>query len=207
MPRFAFSDVSKHTWLICTCLAVLISCDRIPKPDFSFLPRENVEAGDTLWFTNQTRGNYAFEWNFGDGSVSYESDPKHVYQIPGIYDATLSASEGSDIGFVSYSIFVNDPTVLGFIVSDSTGSQKLSDAEVWVYTNGTARDNLTAPLFKGSTDSEGIIDFYNLEPRVYHIWVVKQGEDGYWAYKGFTTSLKQNRVNRFTVPCIWFADP
>jgi hypothetical protein len=102
---------------------------------------------------------------------------------------------------------VNDPTVLGFIISDSTGTRMLKDAAVWVYTSADERDRLASPLYTGLSNPEGIVDFHNLEPIVYHIWIYKEEASGYWAYKGFTSPLKQNRVNRFTVPCIWFDQP
>lgn len=195
--------VPKHLCMILAGIGSVLSCERIPDPDFSFLPRENVEAGDTIWFTNLSKGVYEYEWDFGDGSFTNVEDPKHVYELPGIYEAKLTAINESGEGFVMHSIFVNDPTVLGFIVSDSTGTQMLKDAEVWVYTNANDRDRLTVPIYSGLSNSEGIVDFKNVEPRVYHIWVIKEEPSGYWAYKGFTSSLKQNRVNRFTVPCNW----
>jgi len=204
MRRFSLSDSPKYLLLILASVSSIFSCERLPKPDFSFLPRENVEAGDTIWFTNLSKGNYDFEWDFGDGRSSNVEAPKHVYKVPGIYDVSLTASNDSGEGVVSYSIFVHDPTVLGFIVSDSTGTRMLKDAEVWVYISSTERDKLSAPIYSGISNSEGIMDFHNMEPMVYHIWVIKEEAQGYWAYKGFTSTLKRNRVNRFTVRCIWF---
>jgi len=193
-----------HLLLIALSIGSILACERIPKPDFSFLPRENMEAGDTIWFTNLSRDNYDFEWDFGDGSTSYVFEPKHVYEIPGIYDATLTATNETDEGSVSYSIFVNDPTVLGFVVNDSTGTIPLKDAEIWIYDNGADRDKLIEPIYWGLTNNKGIAYFQNVEPRVYHIWVIREESNGYWAYKGFTSSLRQNKVNLFTVPCTWF---
>jgi len=187
-------------------MGAVYSCERIPNPDFSFLPRENVEAGDTIWFTNLSKEGYEFEWDFGDGSFTQEPDPKHVYELPGIYEARLTASNETGEGVISYSIFVNDPTVLGFIIYDSTGTVALEDAVIWIYTNSVERDMLTTPVFSGTTNGQGIADFPNVEPMVYHIWVVREEASGRWAYKGFTSSLFQNRVNRFTVPCIWLED-
>ncbi len=31
-----------------------------------------------------------FEWNFGDGSISHEPEPVHVYEKPGVYDVCLT---------------------------------------------------------------------------------------------------------------------
>jgi hypothetical protein len=207
MGRFSLSDSLKYVLWILAAKSLVLACERVPNPDFSFLPRENVEAGDTIWFTNLSRGNYKFEWDFGDGTFSYLEEPKHVYEMPGIYDAALTASNESGEGRVSYPIFVNDPTVLGFIISDSTGTRMLKDAAVWVYISSDERDMLTEPLYSGLSNSEGIVDFRNVEPMVYHIWIHKEESSGYWAYKGITSTLKRNRVNRFTVSCIWFDNP
>lgn len=204
MKRFSLSAIPYPLLLMLAAISLILSCERIPDPDFSFLPRENVEAGDTIWFTNLSKASYEFEWDFGDGVTSIVENPKHVYEVPGIYEARLTAANESDEGVISYSIFVNDPTVLGFIISDSTGAHMLEDAEVWVYTSAAERDKLSAPIYLGSSDNQGIVYFHNVEPRMYHIWVIKEGDSGYWAYKGITSSLKRNRVNRFTVPCIWF---
>jgi PKD repeat protein len=34
----------------------------------------------------------AWRWEFGDGAVSEERDPVHVYQVPGTYDVRLTVS-------------------------------------------------------------------------------------------------------------------
>lgn len=204
MKRFSLSDLPVRVLILFSMISWILCCERLPNPDFSFLPRENVEAGDTIWFTNLSKASLDFEWDFGDGSTSNEEAPKHVYEVPGIYDAKLTATNKAGDGVAIQTIFVNDPTVLGFIISDSTGTRRLNDAEVWVYTSVLDRDNIAAPLFLGTSDSQGIVDFHNVEPTLYHIWVIREEESGYWAYKGVTTTLKRNRVNRFTVPCIWF---
>jgi len=204
MKHFSLPAFSYAVPVILLVISSIFSCERVPKPDFSFLPNEHLEAGDTIWFTNLSRTSDAFEWDFGDGTTSTEEAPTHVYKLPGIYEARLTASNASGEGMVKYSIFVNDPTVLLFIISDSTGNRLLKDAEVWIYTSAMERDKLSAPLFAGSSNSQGIADFYNMEPMVYHIWVLKEEASGYWAYKGLTSTLKRNRVNRFTVPCVWF---
>ncbi len=35
-------------------------------------------------------------WDFGDGSMSDEQDPSHIYQSPGVYSVTLTVSNGLD---------------------------------------------------------------------------------------------------------------
>src|SRR5262249_1381383 len=36
----------------------------------------------------------SYKWNFGDGSISYEIAPTHVYNSAGTFDASLTVSNG-----------------------------------------------------------------------------------------------------------------
>jgi gliding motility-associated-like protein len=40
---------------------------------------------------NFSTGANDFEWDFGDGTVLFEREPKHIYKIEGVYDITLFA--------------------------------------------------------------------------------------------------------------------
>lgn len=48
--------------------------------------------GPTVTFSNTSVNCDAFQWNFGDGGVSDQANPVHVYPGPGTYTATLAAS-------------------------------------------------------------------------------------------------------------------
>jgi len=195
---------STHYILLPTlAMSLILACGRLPNPKFSYLPRENTEAGDSIWFTNQSRAGDHFAWDFGDGNTSVEDDPKHVYFTPGVYEVILTATNDVGEGSFSELIPVNDPTVLGFVASDSSGIIQLKDAEIWVYADLEDLDNQYNSHFHGITDSLGILFFHNVEPRVYYVQVIRQEEKGRWVYRGFTSALNQNKVNRFTVPCIW----
>ena len=186
--------------------SLILACERLPNPKFSFLPNENIEAGDTLWFTNLSRAGDQFHWEFGDGNSSSEDHPRHAYATPGVYEVSLRA--GNDAGEASFSelIPVNDPTVLGFVVSDSAGGIRLQGAEVWVYADLEDMESLENPHFFGVTDQQGTLFFLNAEPRSYHVKVSRMEEGGHWTYKGFTPALHQNKVNRYIVSCQW-AEP
>lgn len=47
-------------------------------------------------FTNISRGMGDYEWDFGDGTMSTDSNPSHEYQMGGIYDVSLRASNICD---------------------------------------------------------------------------------------------------------------
>jgi len=48
-----------------------------------------------IQFTNQTANssNYIWQWQFGDGAVSYQKNPSHTYTNNGIYTVTLIAND------------------------------------------------------------------------------------------------------------------
>lgn len=203
MSRIRLINSTPQILLATLVVCLIFACERLPNPKFSYLPRENTEAGDSIWFTNLSRASDQFSWDFGDGNSSLEDDPIHIFTTPGVYEVILTAR--NDEGEESFSelIPVNDPTVLGFIVSDSSGALRLKDAEIWIYGDTEEMENRLNPHFHGITDNLGTIYFKNAEPRVYHVQVIHQNERGRWAYRGFTSALHQNKVNRFTVSCIW----
>ncbi|RYY21468.1 MAG: PKD domain-containing protein, partial [Sphingobacteriaceae bacterium] len=49
---------------------------------------------DSVAFTNtSTQGNFAYRWDFGDGSFSNDNNPKHPYAKPGTYIITLTLTQ------------------------------------------------------------------------------------------------------------------
>jgi PKD repeat protein len=54
-----------------------------------------VLTGEEVFFTNTTSMADAYYWDFGDGNVSEEDAPVHIFTLPGIYTVTLYAY-GSD---------------------------------------------------------------------------------------------------------------
>ncbi|MCK5135049.1 MAG: PKD domain-containing protein [Bacteroidales bacterium] len=189
--------------IIVIALLTVISCKRFPEPDFSYTPTDNLEAGDAIQFTNGSADANTYEWEFGDGGTSSQENPMYTYAEAGIYDVKLTAFNEAGGQAKTKSLIINEPTVLGFFVSDSTGKIALSDAEVWVYDNESDWENLNEPQITGITDSEGIVVFTNVEPIVFYIWAVKQETGGTWISGGYTPALEQNEINMFNVPCTW----
>lgn len=185
---------------------ILFSCSKLPKPDFAYSPEDNPESGDTIRFKNYSKHADSYEWDFGDGGASLDVSPAYVYENAGIFEVTLNAinDAGSNLFVLPITIF--EPTVLGFTVHDSSLTQVLTGAEVRVYDNETDRDSLVSPLYSGVTGVEGKVVFNNLEPIIYHVWVSKEMPGGFWIFKGFTNPLTQNKVNNYTVKCIWSED-
>jgi beta propeller repeat protein len=72
--------------------ADLISVGSVPVPQFS----ENQTSGLaplTVQFTDESSGQpNAWKWEFGDGDISNEQDPIHIYENAGVYDVSLTAT-------------------------------------------------------------------------------------------------------------------
>lgn len=60
----------------------------IPIADFSG-PQAGC-APQVVSFADSSQGAFGYTWNFGDGSVSSQANPVHVYSQPGVYSVTLT---------------------------------------------------------------------------------------------------------------------
>lgn len=69
-----------------------------PKPEASFLivDKEVYIPEEQAIFINNSDNAIRYEWEFGDGSTSTESDPKYNYDTEGIYDIILHAWSDKD---------------------------------------------------------------------------------------------------------------
>jgi PKD repeat protein len=184
----------------------LCSCSKLPKPGFTFSPEENPESGDTIRFINTSRNADAYQWDFGDGNFSLEQEPSHIYEDAGVFEVILDASNDQGSQTISQSITIHEPTILGFLIFDSTETIPIPGAEVRVYEREADRDSLCRTPWAGITDSSGSMEFMNLEPIIYHVWVSKEVPGGFWTFRGYTFKLKQNKVNYYRVPCTWSED-
>ncbi len=82
---------------------------------FTYAPENNIQAGDTVFFTNTSVGAAGYEWTFGDNETSTEANPFHIYTEPGIYDVTLIALNGGVSSTITWQ--VNVDADLAYIVN------------------------------------------------------------------------------------------
>ena len=62
-------------------------------------------ASSNITFTPISEIVNTFQWDFGDGNISSDSLPSHIYQSPGFYDVKLIASDGQ--GCIDTTILYN----------------------------------------------------------------------------------------------------
>ncbi|MDB4163520.1 PKD domain-containing protein, partial [Saprospiraceae bacterium] len=73
-----------------------------PSSDFTF----TVDAG-VVTFTNQSSNADTYNWDFGDGNTSTESDPIHTYTSEGTYNVTLTATNDCGIATSTQSVIID----------------------------------------------------------------------------------------------------
>lgn len=67
-----------------------------PLPDFTAVKtticRKN-ESADFTSTSNNAANIVSYNWNFGDGNISNQQNPQHIYQNAGVYNVTLSTTD------------------------------------------------------------------------------------------------------------------
>src|SRR5690606_27474278 len=78
---------------------------------------------DTTRFTNTStvsNDTLLYEWHFGDGGVSNEKNPVHVYNVPGVFNVSLKIT--TSFGYTdmfSSSVYINPNPVADFSTTNT----------------------------------------------------------------------------------------
>jgi len=199
------SNIIPLAFALAVPLLMLFSCKKLPETDFSYTPEENPEAGDIILFENLTPEASNFLWDFGDGSASNNENPSHNFVEAGNYEVKLTASNDDGEQSKKRNITINDPTILAFLIVDSSETNPLEGADLWIFDNETDWTDFSEPMLVGYADSSGMVEFSNLESMVYYIWAMRNEADGFWISGGSTPVLTLNAVNAFYLPCVWYS--
>ena len=80
----------------------------IPSLKAAFSPNVSASNFYLISFINQSENSAlaSFLWDFGDGTTSNAFSPSHTYKIGGVYEVTLTVTEGSEVSNVSQTISV-----------------------------------------------------------------------------------------------------
>ncbi|MDD3875728.1 MAG: C25 family cysteine peptidase [Bacteroidales bacterium] len=115
----------------------------------------------TVEFINQSMNATSYQWNFGDGFTSSDSNPSHTYQNIGTYNVTLVADAGI-CGTSTYnlpyaiSVGLSAPNVVN-AQSCGAGSFTLT-ASGYGIINWYASPNDTVPIYSGTNYSIPYLD-------------------------------------------------
>jgi gliding motility-associated-like protein len=63
-----------------------------PLPTASFLGQGEGCAPLTVSFTNTSLQGLSYQWNFGDGGTSTADNPTYIFNVPGVYTVSLTAT-------------------------------------------------------------------------------------------------------------------
>jgi PKD repeat protein len=170
--------------IICISLSItfiLLSCHKeTPIPQSSFSTDViNPEVGQSVFFTNTSINASSYEWNFGDGFTSTESDPVHVFTATGSYEVTLTAFSSGGENKSSITINVQVPTLLVIEVREYYSNDLIPNASVLLYPTLADWDAQTNSVSEAFTDLNGVAVFSNLNSYVFYVDVWEATHDNY----------------------------
>jgi hypothetical protein len=160
---------------------ILISCHKeTPIPQSSFTANmTDAEVGQTISFINSSVNADSFEWNFGDGSLSNEVEPVHVFTATGSYEISLTAFSKGGENKSSLVINVHVPTLLVIEVREYYSNDLIPNASILLYPTLADWDAQTNSVSEAFTDQNGVAVFSNLSPYVYYVDVWEATHDNY----------------------------
>jgi PKD repeat protein len=171
--------MKKIIYLILLLPFFIISCEKSPVASFSTNTIE-PKVGEEIVFNNTSGNADRFEWDFGDGFISEEASPIHVFTITGTYEVSLTAisKNGSEDKAVM-TLNVVQPSLLVIEVLEYYKEYSVKNASVILYPSLADWDNQQKMITEGFTDNDGIVVFANLDPIVHFVDVWEQNHDNY----------------------------
>jgi PKD repeat protein len=181
---------------------ILYSCEMTPRAYFSATPGDPL-VGEEVWFTNESENAESFEWDFGDGYISNDINPTHIYAASGSFQVSLkvwSRNGVSDEATLTIDVLI--PTLLEIEVREYYEEYSVEGASVILYPTLNDWENETNSVIEGFTDAGGTVVFSDLEKFVYYVDVWEETHDNYALKEedvGFirTPEIMPNKINRF----------
>jgi hypothetical protein len=163
--------------LISPLLILFISCSVEPEAYF-MVERDEVIIGEQVKFYNFSQNADNYSWDFGDGSSSEETDPKHTFTETGSFIVTLTAtSSNGNRSTFKIEMTVVETALLAVVVKEKDVGYFISGAKVSVYHSYDNWFNEVRPAAEGITDPDGYIEFNFLGPYNYYISVSGEGHN------------------------------
>ena len=153
--------------------SIRVAIGTSPEADFT-ANQTNVELGTNISFTEQPTGNpTAWNWDFGDSSISTDQNPSHTYNAEGSYtvELTVTNNYGSYTKIKTKYITVLSIGAIGSGLTDIDGNTYASiiiNGQEWMaenlkvthYPNGDAIPLVTNNTAWGDLDNDNTSDAY-----------------------------------------------
>ncbi len=97
----------KKYFVLFSAALFMFSCAR-PIANFTYDVEKKV-APSPIKFKNQSKKAESYEWDFGDGKTSSQTNPHHVFKTSGNYTIVLKAKKGEKVSTYEQKIFVEEP--------------------------------------------------------------------------------------------------
>ncbi len=172
--------MKKLIYILGAAAVFFTSCETSPYADFT-VSNSVVEVGETVQFYNHSSNAYDYEWDFADGNISFNIDPRHTFYDPGVYKVRLAAMDDNETDITYRTItVVEPPTILEIEVLEYYDQYAVPNASIILYPTYQDWLDQTNPVMQEvHTDNNGIVAIEGLEPAVYYIDVWHEVHDNY----------------------------
>jgi PKD repeat protein len=160
-----------------------------PEADFTAVPQILQYPQVTVALSNQTAGDWSFQWDFGDGTSSSSREPgDHIYDTYGVFDLTLKAFSTQCTDSLTRQIQILPPPPVASFSPDTSGCPPLvvtfrnsslyAESYAWDFDDGSVSSEpnpthtfleskehhvrLQATGLSGSAQSEEIVQVHDL---------------------------------------------
>ncbi|WP_317136673.1 PKD domain-containing protein [Methanochimaera problematica] len=143
----------------------------VPKSSFDASPLSPVLGEETHFSISSETEETKYSWDFGDGSVSGEETPSHLYKNPGIYDVSMSAKSRFGESVTEKTGYIIVKPYANFHAGKTTGTGNLTvsffddskGASAWNWSFGDGEwFNTTDEGLKNPVHSYEIPGFYDV---------------------------------------------
>ncbi len=83
-------------------------------------------TGNSVSFVNNTTGAFTYNWDFGDGNTSAQTNPIHTYAAPGSYTVVLTAVNACGSNQVSTVVTVGGAPIAAFDANMTSGCSPMT---------------------------------------------------------------------------------
>lgn len=99
------------------------------KACFSYPSETEINAGEEIVFDNCSEHATSYAWDFGDGEISTDENPSHIYDQGGTYTVKLIAANETSADTLSQNINIEGPNVENFTL----GNEKQSLGKAYIH--------------------------------------------------------------------------